>query len=619
MNNISSFEFKGMRTDLGDKLLDVKYFRDVVNFNQNDIIGANKTLAPVAINAIEFEQGKAIDGIFGFSYLNADNKLQNVRIVITGGCIYAQNGAKTEKIYEGLETGLCDFAILNDKLFITNGKNYPLVYNGVNVWEMGAPEANITTTNGGQDGTYYYEITYVTAGGEERIGTKSNAVVSHGKSIKLSLPLGFDGVTSRKIYRTDGNGENFKLVTTINDNETLTYTDNLADSSLTNTIPEVNNECPKPYFLETASFRLVGAVSDKYPTQCWVADTNLELFDGANFTDVSNRTKDNSKLTGMKRDYDKIIIASQKQVYILDVSDAEKTTVIETRSNIGCLNGHSMARVPSDMGFDGGVLFLASDKTIRLFNGNFAQPVATSLDNLKTDNCGEAIKQTLQQSINEKTTLYAEYYDFKYHLIAGNIMWVYDISLQSWFSYDFALETVLTGDYDPNYYDEHYFMTGEPTRAYFNCFAVIDNEFYVGRKDGSFIEKMYSSNTYRGQKLKSKLEFPFWGTSEELKYFKEIHIYYQKNSDIDFDVKVNFDDGTEIDNFKIEDKNGKDFDSRYFSQYSFNVQDNTEDYRVLYLNKYSNWIKVTIESNEKPLNFRGMNILYDEVTNKEIA
>lgn len=619
MNNISSFEFQGMRTDLGDKLLDVKYFRDVVNFNQNDIIGANKTLAPIAVNAIEYEQGKAIDGIFGYSYLNDDNKLQNIKIIVTGGCIYAENGSKINKIYEGLEEGLCDFAILNDKLFITNGKNYPLIYNGSNVWEMGACEAIIADNNGGLDGTYYYEVTFVTAGGEERVGTKSNTLEVHGKSVKLNLPFGYDGTTARKIYRTNGNGERLKLVTTINDNDTMTYTDSLPDSDLTTNIPKVNNECPKPYFLETANFRLVGAVSDKFPTQCWVGDTNTEMFDGANFTDVSNRTKDNSKLTGMKRDYDKIIIASQKQVYILDCSDAEATTVTETRANIGCLNGYSMARVPSDMGFDGGVLFLASDKTVRLFNGNFAQPVATSLDNLKTDNCGEAIKQTLQQSINDKTTLFAEYYDFKYHLIAGNIIWVYDISLQSWFSYDFSLETVLTGDYDPQYYDPDYFLTGIPTRAYYNCFSVIDNEFYVGRKDGSFLEKMYASNKYRGSNVKSKLEFPYWGTSETLKYFKEIHIYYQKNSDIDFDVTVNLDDGTTLDKFNVTDRTSGDYDNRYFSEYSYTSQNNTEDYRVLYINKYSNWLKVTIESNSKPLNFRGMKILYNEVSNKEIA
>lgn len=617
MENISSFEFQGMRTDIGDKLLDVKYFRDVVNFNQDDTVGANKVLAPISINKIEFEREKAIDGIFGFSFLDENNKTRFQEIIVTGGNIYI-NFLTPKLIYSGLEQGLCDFSILNDKLFITNGKNYPLVYDGDTVYEMGAPKAILTTQNGGQDGTYYYEVTYVTAGGEERIGTRSNAIETHGKAIKLELPIGFSSVNERKIYRTDGTGKNFKLVAQIADNETLTYIDTLADSDLTNNIIEINNECPKPYFLETSNFKLIGCVADKYPTQGWATEPNVELFDSANFFDVSNRAKDNSPLTGMKRDYDKIIISSQKQIYLVDVSN-EAVTVTETRSNIGCLSGYSMVRIPSDKGFDGGVIFLASDKTIRLFNGNFAQPIATSLDNLKTDNVGQAIKTLLEKTVTNNTNIYAEYFDFKYHLILDSLMYVYDIGLNSWFTYDFSLNTVLTGDFAPENFDDHYFLTGLPTRAYFSTFAVIDNEFYVGRKDGSFVEKMYSDNMYRNQPVKSKLEFPFWGVSEELKYFKEIHIYYQKNSDIDFKVTVNFDDGTVIDNFEIEDKSGGDYDSRYFSQYFFKTQDNTEDYRVLYINKYSNWVKVTIESNEKPLNFRGMRILYDKVTNKEIA
>lgn len=328
----------------------------------------------------------------------------------------------------------------------------------------------------------------------------------------------------------------------------------------------------------------------------------------------------------MKRDYDKIIIASQKQIYLLDVSDAEKTSVTETRANIGCLNGYSMARIPSDKGFDGGIFFLASDKTIRLFNGNFAQPIATSLDNLRTDNFGEAIRPLLIQSVNDNTVMYAQYYDFKYHLILGNIMLVYDISVNSWFTYDF-LDSTLTGDYAPSDYDKNYFLTGFDTNAYFNCFAVIDNVFYVGRRDCSFIEQMYSSNTYRNKKLKSKLEFPYWGTSEELKYFKEIHIYYQKNSDIDFDVYINLDGGGNYlaGNHKnsakvnVKDLSGGDYDDRYFGQYYYESKNNTDDYKVIYVNKYANWLKVTIESNDKPLNFRGMRIVYDKVSNKEAA
>ena len=618
MDTIQSFEFNGMRVDLGDKLLDTKYFYDCINFNENDIIGANKVLAPAAINKVQFSEGEAIDGIYGFSYLNKDNKLQNERIIVSGGKIFSQIGFYTKQIYEGFGTGRCDFAFLNDKLFITNGKHYPLVYNGKNIWEMGACEVLPTDTNGGLQGTYYYEITYVTAGGEERTGARSNSITVNGKCTLLNVPQGYDGVTSRKIYRTDGNGENLKLVDTINDNETLTYTDSKADSALTNAIPPINNECPKPYFLETANFRLVGCVSDKYPTQAWVADTNLEIFDGANFTDVSNRTKDNSPLTGMKRDYDKIIVTSQKQVYILDVTDAEKTTVTETRSNVGCLNGYSMARIPSDKGFEGGILFLASDKTIRLFNGNFAQPVATSLDNLKTDNYGEAIRPILINSINSSTNMYAEYYDFKYHLILGRIMLVYDISTDSWFTYDF-LDATLTGDYEPENYDKDYFLTGTDTNAYFNCFSVIDNVFYVGRRDCSFIEQMYSSHKYRNKNIKCKLEFPYWGTSEELKYFKEIHIYYQKNSDIDFDVTVNLDNRTQIKQTNVTDDSGGDYDDRYFGKYYYESKNHTDDYRVVYVNKYANWLKVTIESNEKPLNFRGLRIVYQKVSNKEVA
>ncbi len=618
MDSIQQFEFNGMRVDLGDKLLDTKYYFNVVNFNENDIIGANKVLAPAPLNKIQFAEGEAIDGIYGFSYLNKDNKLQQERIIVSGGKIFSQIGFNTKQIYEGFGVGLCDFAFLNDKLFITNGKHYPLVYNGSNIWEMGACEVLPTDTNGGLIGTYYYEITFVTAGGEERTGTRSNSITLNGKCAQLNLPQGYDGVTERKIYRTEAGGDVLKLVDVIADNETLTYTDSKSDSDLTNVIPPINNECPKPYFLETANFRLIGCVSDKYPTQAWVSDTNIEVFDGANFTDVSNRTKDNSRLTGMKRDYDKIIVTSQKQVYILDVTEPDKTTVTETRSNVGCLNGYSMARIPSDKGFEGGILFLASDKTIRLFNGNFAQPIATSLDNLRTDNYGEAIRPLLINTINSSTNMYAEYYDFKYHLIIGTYMLVYDISTNAWFTYDF-LDATLTGDYEPENYDSDYFLTGVDTNAYFNCFAVIDNVFYVGRKDCSFIEQMYSSNVYRNKKIKARLEFPYWGTSEELKYFKEIHIYYQKNSDVDFDVTVNLDNRTKIKQTNVTDETGGDYDDRYFGKYYYESKNNTEDYRVIYINKYANWLKVTIESNDKPLNFRGMRIVYQKVSNKEVA
>ena len=114
MDSIQQFEFNGMRVDLGDKLLDTKYYFNVVNFNENDIIGANKVLAPAPLNKIQFAEGEAIDGIYGFSYLNKDNKLQEERIIVSGGKIFSQIGFNTKQIYEDFGVGLCDFAFLND-------------------------------------------------------------------------------------------------------------------------------------------------------------------------------------------------------------------------------------------------------------------------------------------------------------------------------------------------------------------------------------------------------------------------------------------------------------------------------------------------------------------------
>ena len=89
---------------------------------------------------------------------------------------------------------------------------------------------------------------------------------------------------------------------------------------------------------------------------------------------------------------------------------------------------------------------------------------------------------------------------------------------------------------------------------------------------------------------------------------------------IDFlDVTVNLDNRTELKQIHVTDKTGGDFDDRYFSKYNYEAKNNTDDYRVIYVNKYANWLKVIIESNDKPLNFRGMRIVYQKVSNKEVA
>lgn len=116
----------------------------------------------------------------------------------------------------------------------------------------GAATATLVATATGSlsDGAYLYKITYVTSSGETDVGTASASVTSDSshRTINLTAIPTFSGsnanaasrVTARKIYRTAAGGSTYKLVTTLADNTTTTYSDTLADGSLGATGPSSN-------------------------------------------------------------------------------------------------------------------------------------------------------------------------------------------------------------------------------------------------------------------------------------------------------------------------------------------------------------------------------------------
>lgn len=67
----------------------------------------------------------------------------------------------------------------------------------------------------------------------------SNTATANQVSL-TSIPIGASAVTQRKIYRTAAGGAQLKLLTTIADNVTSTYTDSIADGSLGANVPTVD-------------------------------------------------------------------------------------------------------------------------------------------------------------------------------------------------------------------------------------------------------------------------------------------------------------------------------------------------------------------------------------------
>lgn len=95
----------------------------------------------------------------------------------------------------------------------------------------GAGAGNLT------NGAYLYKVTYVNALGESgtsaaSAGTTVVDATTNGQ-ITVTVARAFDPtVTSRKIYRTQSGGSIYNLLTTIADNTTTTYTDNIADATI---------------------------------------------------------------------------------------------------------------------------------------------------------------------------------------------------------------------------------------------------------------------------------------------------------------------------------------------------------------------------------------------------
>tara|TARA_R110002020_G_scaffold29444_2_gene92826 strand:- start:1841 stop:2782 length:942 start_codon:yes stop_codon:yes gene_type:complete len=131
------------------------------------------------------------------------------------------------------------------------------------------------------NGAHSYLVTFVTADGETEAGENSSSVSTtslDGKVAVSAIPLGGSSVTARKIYRTEAGLTTYKLLTTLSDNTTTTYTDNVADASLGAGAPSTNTtEDPEINDLIKAARELV----EEYTGRALIQQTwDLFLDDG---------------------------------------------------------------------------------------------------------------------------------------------------------------------------------------------------------------------------------------------------------------------------------------------------------------------------------------------------
>lgn len=176
------------------------------------------------------------------------------KIATAGTAIYAASSTTFSSIATGLTSGLVfDMHQFMNKYFMANGTDACRVYNGTTTYTAGytAPASGVTAAQGStgvlEAKTYQYKVTYYYEDGESNANTTATSIlIAASKKIELTnIPVSASArVTQRKLYRTIGDGTTFKLLTTINDNTTTTYSDNTPDSGLGADLEEDNDAPP---------------------------------------------------------------------------------------------------------------------------------------------------------------------------------------------------------------------------------------------------------------------------------------------------------------------------------------------------------------------------------------
>jgi len=219
--------------------------------------------------------GTVVSGSFDAITWGTESKFLKIEADVTGGTDYqvlattqilstpyALYANKAGNVFSGDYNDLANKPVLsvsNDTVSLTGGSYgvLPKTYNdnefrviyagGIADNPITAPSAVLAGMGAGSVdiGVHDYKITFITSAGETGAGPPSSAVtvadnIVNGKILISSIPTS-GNVTARNIYRRFNSTGDYKLLTTINDNSTTTYIDNIENASLGKILPESNS------------------------------------------------------------------------------------------------------------------------------------------------------------------------------------------------------------------------------------------------------------------------------------------------------------------------------------------------------------------------------------------
>lgn len=313
-------------------------------------------------------------------------------------------------------TGNFEFATYNNRIYFGNGVNpsqvYDIIadYGGVTYTVPKTRPIGVTTptgtitfnadTSGGAvpAGAHTYQVTYVYYDSEESNGNAVSGVhtVSNpNNTVNLkTIPIGGYGVTARKIYRDDNDG-NYLFVGALDDNTSTTFIDTAAVGTLP--IPTNNNTPPNFSLVITHRDRLwMAGVADN-PNRIYWSEAGLpDIWFDTNQILCNPR----DPIVALAVYADRVIVFNRHSMGQILGSTAADFEYSEISPSVGCVDNRSI-QVRTLRGVP--TLVWLSDLDFYQFNGSSINSISEEISNQLQFNIQQS-KQTKGKNIQTSDT-----------------------------------------------------------------------------------------------------------------------------------------------------------------------------------------------------------------------
>lgn len=237
--------------------------------------------------------------------------------------------------------------------------------------EKAGPTTADSTVAGLPSGTYYYRVTFVTNDGwESDPSVTSDAVVVVLEKVTLTnIPVpGSARIASKKIYRLGGTSAEWRLLTTLYDKSTTTYTDNTADINLGDLqdIIEGQPYIPKCLAVHDKCIVIANLTSSDgtaYPCGVMVSEElSVDIYDHDNFFEIEANF--GGKICWIISAMDFIYVGKSNSIWKFDPLDLS----IAPRNLSRIYGGVGPLAIAEG---DNQIFFLDGAKRVISFNGSF--------------------------------------------------------------------------------------------------------------------------------------------------------------------------------------------------------------------------------------------------------